>query len=61
MEAFKGTIEHFKFDKNVDQNYKYHGMKELRMLTRIGLIVSVLSNLKSHIIIHPRGTTSENL
>ena len=39
---------------------KYQEVKEFHMLARIDVIVklwlSVLSNLKSYIIIHPRGT-----
>ena len=43
---------------------KYQGVKEFHMLAHIGVIVklwfSVLSNLKSHIIIHPRGTNDDD-
>ena len=45
-------------------NYsKYQGAEEFHMLACIGVIVklwfSVLSDLKSHIIIHPRGTNDD--
>ena len=49
--------------KSPKKYVKYQGVKEFHMLVHIGVIVklwfSVLSNLKSHIIIHPRRTNDD--
>ena len=49
--------------KNNMNAKKYQGVEEFRMLACIGVIVklwfSVLSCLKSHIVIHPKETNND--